>query len=109
MWFCPCCGNLIHIEISHAGGTTHFRCLTSPFHKPITEKVSKKMKLTPKKVDDVLGGEDAMKNVDKTKETCPECAHEWAFFRMQQTRSADEAATRFYTCEKCSHIWSDAS
>jgi len=46
-----------------------------------------------------------MKHADRTKETCPKCKFDSALFRMQQTRSADEPMTRFYTCERCKHMW----
>jgi len=38
-------------------------------------------------------------------EKCQKCGHMKAYFWTVQTRSADEPATRFYKCEKCSHIW----
>jgi len=36
---------------------------------------------------------------------CPKCGHGEAYFREAQTRSADEAATLFFDCVKCSHKW----
>lgn len=39
------------------------------------------------------------------KETCPKCHHPDAKFHTQQTRSADEGQTCFYTCMKCKHVW----
>lgn len=41
----------------------------------------------------------------KTSETCPECKHNEAYYRLQQTRSADESETRFFTCANCEHEW----
>ena len=40
-----------------------------------------------------------------TNETCPECGHDKATYKMLQTRSADEAPTRIFTCTKCKHTW----
>lgn len=40
-----------------------------------------------------------------TNETCPECGHDKATYKMLQTRSADEAPTRIFTCAKCKHTW----
>lgn len=40
-----------------------------------------------------------------TTETCPECGHDRATYKMLQTRSADEAPTRIFTCTKCKHTW----
>ena len=39
------------------------------------------------------------------KETCPECGHDEAYYELKQTRSADEAPTRFFECAKCKHKW----
>ncbi|MBQ2831407.1 transcription factor S [Methanobrevibacter sp.] len=38
-------------------------------------------------------------------ETCPECGHDKATYKLIQTRSADEAPTRIFTCSKCKHTW----
>ena len=40
-----------------------------------------------------------------TKNACPKCSHNEAYWMMQQTRKADEAPTRFYICVKCGHRW----
>ena len=36
---------------------------------------------------------------------CPACGARRAYFHTQQTRRADEAATEFYECTKCAHVW----
>ena len=41
----------------------------------------------------------------ETNETCPECGHDKATYKLLQTRSADEAPTRIFTCTKCKHTW----
>lgn len=40
-----------------------------------------------------------------TTETCPKCGNERATYKLLQTRSADEAPTRIFTCTKCKHTW----
>ena len=37
--------------------------------------------------------------------TCPECGYNTAGWWLRQTRSADEAETRFYKCLDCGHTW----
>jgi DNA-directed RNA polymerase subunit M len=49
-------------------------------------------------------GEDADMRSTIT-ETCPECGHDKAYYELKQTRSADEAPTRIFTCAKCKHTW----
>ena len=41
----------------------------------------------------------------RTEEICPECGHNIATYKLLQTRSADEAPTRIFTCTKCKHTW----
>lgn len=40
-------------------------------------------------------------------EVCPECGHDKAYYELKQTRSADEAPTRFFECAECGHKWRD--
>ncbi|PNS20089.1 transcription factor S [Sphaceloma murrayae] len=54
-----------------------------------------------KEVEDVLGGADSWKNVDKA-HNCPSTE---AYFRQLQIRSADEPMTTFYKCVKCTKEW----
>jgi DNA-directed RNA polymerase subunit M len=36
---------------------------------------------------------------------CSKCGHREAYFWSAQTRSADEAETKFYRCTKCKNTW----
>ena len=36
---------------------------------------------------------------------CEKCGNAKAFYFMRQTRSADEATTRFLECTKCGYKW----
>jgi DNA-directed RNA polymerase subunit M len=36
---------------------------------------------------------------------CEKCGHHEAYYYMRQTRSADEATTRFLECTKCAYKW----
>ena len=55
-----------------------------------------------KKIDVV---DKKMETLPKTKEDCPKCKNHEAYYWLVQTRAADEAATRFFKCAKCSHTW----
>lgn len=63
------------------------------------------MRCERKRVDDVLGGEDAWKNVDRTKVSCAKCDGEEAYFMQIQIRGADEPTTVFYKCATCARQW----
>ena len=43
----------------------------------------------------------------KINEVCPECGNREAYYELKQTRSADEAPTRFFECAHCGHKWRD--
>lgn len=70
-------------------------------------KVKKKQEKDPKgKV--VVMDEKSRKDNDAlpvTEKQCPECGHKEAGWWTQQTRSGDEAPTRFYICKECNHKW----
>ena len=104
--FCPFCGNTLLIEFLT---NLQWYCMTCPYVSPLQQAYRKVVPLQRKKVDDVLGGEDAWKNVDQTDATCPTCGHERAFFIQIQIRSADEPSTTFYRCASsaCSKTWCD--
>mmetsp|Transcript_17406 Transcript_17406/g.28596 ORF Transcript_17406/g.28596 Transcript_17406/m.28596 type:complete len:110 (-) Transcript_17406:785-1114(-) len=106
MLFCPTCANILFVE-TVGGSTLRFFCQTCPYIYNVVDKVVKKVPLKRKKVDDVLGGEEAWKNVDQTEVTCPQCSNTHAYFMQLQIRSADEPATLFFKCTNndCQHRW----
>ena len=65
MQFCPTCSNMLQVgTVSNMG--YRFYCQTCPYVHTIDGKISRKIKLDRKVIDDVLGGEEAWKNVDST-------------------------------------------
>jgi len=84
-------------------------CNTCPYVYNIEEKVTKKLPLVRKQVDDVFGGAEAWKNVEKCEVICPKCGFERAYFMQIQIRTADEPMTTFYKCANapCGHQWRD--
>ncbi|GAQ90599.1 DNA-directed RNA polymerase III subunit 11 [Klebsormidium nitens] len=106
MDFCPTCANLLLVEGGNMGELRYF-CQTCPYVYTIKAKMKNKLPLARKEVDDVLGGEEAWRNVDKTEATCPKCRYGEAYFMQIQIRSADEPMSTFYKCCKpeCSHQW----
>ncbi|GKT34763.1 DNA-directed RNA polymerase subunit/transcription factor S like protein [Aduncisulcus paluster] len=102
MLFCPFCGVCLLVDQE---GMLKFFCPTCPYIFNVTRVFTKGVPLKKKVVDDVLGGDDAWKNVDSTKADCPSCGHDTAFYLTVQIRSADEPSTIFFRCAKCGHNW----
>jgi len=103
--FCPHCANILLGDHCPEGGGLKLYCQTCPYEHAITETIRDPVKISRKQVDDVLGGDDAWKNVDKTSATCPKCDHGQAYFMQIQIRSADEPMSTFYKCCKCANQW----
>jgi DNA-directed RNA polymerase subunit M len=57
----------------------------------------------------VMDPDEKQEEVSTINIDCPKCGNDTAEWWMQQTRSADEATTRFYRCTKCKHTWRDYS
>lgn len=49
--------------------------------------------------------EEELDTLPKTKVRCPNCENNEAFWRLEQTRAADEPETRIYRCTECNHTW----
>ena len=69
----------------------------------ITEEVKK----DTRKIE--IADPDKNETLPLVEELCPECNNKDAYFWEIQTRAGDEAATKFYKCKKCKHIWRDYS
>ena len=111
MWFCPLDGTLLQVrQTEHSAedlACSNFVCVTCSYTCRITNVVAKKAYPPRKMVDDILGGESAWENVDRTMAVCPSCNHNEAYFMQIQIRSADEPMSIFYKCVKCKHQWND--
>jgi len=98
MLFCPKCGSLL--------------IPNKEDHKKIVCGCGYKSKQKSLSVKEKIESDTKLEVVDKTIETlplteieCPRCKNDKAFYWTAQTRSADEAETRFFRCAKCRHQW----
>jgi len=103
--FCPTCATLLLVEEVIGGTGLRFFCNTCAYVYDIDTKIGRELKVDCKEVEDVLGGEEAWDKVDKTEAACPACDSKEAYYMSVQIRSADEPATIFYRCVKCTHRW----
>ena len=100
MEFCPECGAML---LPRDG---ILKCNTCGYEKGSTDKEEYKVSEEIKETEDnvkMLGEEVDMRST--ITEVCPECGHDKAYYEIKQTRSADEAPTRIFTCAKCKHTW----
>lgn len=105
---CPSCSNLLtispipadHLPDSEQENVNfnRFECRTCPYQMILDKRYYERKRMKNKEVEDVLGGAESWKNVDKTVVNCSseKCDNREAYFRQVQIRSADEPMTTFY-------------
>jgi len=108
MQFCKKCGTLLAPE-KQKGKTVLVcrRCgktVTKSSIKGKLKLVGSSVKGVVKKVL-VVDKKSKFDALPKTHAQCPKCENTEALWWMEQTRSSDEAPTRFYKCTKCHHTW----
>ena len=99
MEFCPECGAML---LPNDG---ILKCNSCGYEENLSDDSEYEVSGKINEIENVkMLGED----VDvgpKVTEECPECGHDKATYKLLQTRSADEAPTRIFTCTKCKHTW----
>ena len=98
--FCPKCGSILRPKIENNKKVMYCSCghksKAKGFQlKETNRKASQKIEIAEERID----------GLPKTKADCSKCGNKEAYWWMVQTRSADEAATRFMRCTKCGHTW----
>ncbi len=71
--------------------------------------IKKKIEHKPEDEIVVRQANEDLAVLPKTRAKCPACGHNEAAYWIEQTRSADEAPTRFYRCLKCRNTWREYS
>ena len=102
MKFCPKCGAVLVQKTKNFGCT---RCNYSTKEKvkiKITEKIKEKKEVAVVKSKEAL-------SLPIISEICKKCKNNECYFWTVQTRSGDEAETKFFKCTKCDHTWRDYS
>mgnify|MGYP002522992076 CR=1 FL=1 len=104
MEFCPECGAMMFPK---DGVLKCNKCGYDPEKKVDNDDYTFSKEVKAEETVKMLGEDVDMRST--IKETCPECGHDEAHYELKQTRSADEAPTRFFTCAKCKHKWREYS
>ena len=105
MKFCDKCGNLMVVERKRKNVYLVCRkCGRRIKAKREKVKITEKM-ITKKKDIVIIGKDEGLAELPKTRIICPKCENPEAYWWMQQTRAADEPPTIFYKCNKCGYSW----
>ena len=100
MEFCPRCGSILVEKRKNFGcircGYTTKEKIKLKMSEFTDEKEKKRVAVVKK------GDEDTLPVIDAN---CKECGSNKAYFWTVQTRSGDEAETKFFKCIKCGYTW----
>ena len=101
MEFCPECGALMLPD------GNELKCQTCGYSKKIKKDDTKEYEVSEKvnSKETVVMTDAGINTRPTTNVICPKCGHGKAEWWLQQTRSADEAETRFFKCLKCRYTW----
>jgi len=98
MEFCPKCGSVLVEKRKNFGCLKCSYVAKGKIKIESTEEMNelKKVPIVKEKETNVMPIVSAV---------CSKCGNKEAFFWTSQTRSGDEAETRFFKCTKCKHLW----
>lgn len=107
MRFCPKCG--ARVSLKRRGESVVLICPRCGYSE--VERVKAKEEESVIR----MGRREAVTVIEPTEEKyqplptttaeCPKCGYGKAYWWIAQTRSADEAPTRFFRCVKCGYVW----
>ena len=102
MEFCPKCGAVLVQK------TKNFGCPRCNYSTKEKVKLNTSEKMEEKSQVAVVKGKETQ-TFPIVAETCKKCENEETYFWTVQTRSGDEAETKFFRCTKCDYTWRDYS
>ena len=97
MEFCPKCGAVLVQKRKKDGCPRCNYSAKGRIKIKTSEKIGKKKEIAVVKKDEEI--------LPIIIETCKKCKNNKAYFWTVQTRSGDEAETKFFKCTKCEHTW----
>ncbi len=106
--FCPKCGSMMVPD--KKDGKVVWACRKCSFSESTnSRRVVVKEKLSSGTDVPVVDVEQNQDKLSTIKAKCRKCGHDRAMWWIQQTRSGDEPATRFFKCIKCGYTWREYS
>jgi len=101
MEFCPRCGSILVEKRKNDGCARCSYVSKSKVKLKSSEKIGKEQSM--KEISVMKDGEARV--LPKISAKCKKCGNNEAYFWTVQTRSGDEAETKFFKCVKCEHTW----
>ena len=98
MEFCPKCGCVLIDKKKNAGCPRCGYTSKGKIKLETSEKIEVKQEIGV-----IKENQDDVFPIITAK--CPKCPNKEAYFWTSQTRSGDEAETRFFRCTKCKYTW----
>jgi len=98
MEFCPKCGSVLIQKRKNDG------CPRCNYSSKERVKIKTSEKIEEKKEIGIVLSKDT-ETLPIITEICKKCGNEKAYFWTVQTRSGDEAETKFFKCTKCDFTW----
>ena len=98
MEFCPKCGAVLIQK------RKNFGCPRCGYSSKNKIKLISSEKIGEKKEIAIVSEKD-LETLPIVAEKCKKCGNEKAYFWTVQTRSGDEAETKFFKCTNCKNIW----
>ena len=102
--FCPKCGSILRPRKEGEKVIQYCSCGYTSEGASASFKEEKKVE---KEEVELAVVEKEIETLPITKEECPQCGNNEAYYWLVQTRAGDEAATKFLKCTKCKHTWRD--
>ena len=105
--FCPKCGSILLLEES--GRRSKLVCNNCNYKTREKKNIILKEKVSTEDREKIEVVDKTIETLPKVKIDCAKCGHKRAYYWMAQTRSSDEAETKFYECCKCGKRWREYS
>ena len=102
MDFCPKCGAVLVEK------RKNFGCPRCDYSTKTKVKLRTSEKIEQRRGVAVVSEKDTQ-TLPVIVERCRKCENDKAYFWTVQTRSGDEAETKFFKCTKCGHTWREYS
>ena len=107
MMFCPKCGSIL--VPNEPGKKSKLVCPRCGYKSKDKKSLIIKERVKLDRDEKIEVVEQKVETLSKVAIDCEKCGNKKAYYWMVQTRSSDEAETKFYECTKCGRRWREYS